>query len=99
MPAVRAFVRAEIRRRWRSLLIVTLLVARVGGVVLAAAAGSRRTSWRSFAESLHVSPLPATPVLLLLGVVVASVVLANAVALGPSHRAASVHPADALRAE
>ena len=37
-------VRADIRRRWRVLLALALFVALVGGVVLTAAAGARRTS-------------------------------------------------------
>jgi hypothetical protein len=37
-------VRAELRSRWRSFLALTLFVALVGGVVLAAAAGARRTA-------------------------------------------------------
>src|SRR5262245_15901654 len=43
MSAVRLLVRAELRRRWGSLLVVTLLVALAGGVTLAAVAGARRT--------------------------------------------------------
>jgi hypothetical protein len=35
--------RLEIRRRWRSVVVVTLLVGVVGAVVLATAAGARRT--------------------------------------------------------
>ena len=41
---VRLLVRSEIRRSWRSLLGLALIVAVVGTVVLAAAAGARRTS-------------------------------------------------------
>ena len=36
--------RAEIRRRWRSWLILVVLIAVVGGLVLAAAAAGRRTA-------------------------------------------------------
>lgn len=36
-------VRAEVRTRWRSLLALALFVALIGGVVLTAAAGARRT--------------------------------------------------------
>jgi ABC-type lipoprotein release transport system permease subunit len=36
--------RREIRRRWRGVVVLTLLVAMVGAVVLAASAGARRTS-------------------------------------------------------
>lgn len=37
-------VRAELRRRWGSLLVVALVVAITGGVTLAALAGARRTA-------------------------------------------------------
>jgi hypothetical protein len=44
MNAVRLLIRAELRRRWGSLLVVTLLVVLAGGVTLAALAGARRTA-------------------------------------------------------
>ena len=43
MGAVRLVFRAELRRRWRSWLAIALLVALVGGFVLAATAAGRRT--------------------------------------------------------
>ncbi|HEY7948363.1 MAG TPA: ABC transporter permease [Acidimicrobiales bacterium] len=43
MGAVRLVFGAELRRRWRSWLAISLLVALVGGFVLAAAAAGRRT--------------------------------------------------------
>ncbi|MEJ7786166.1 MAG: ABC transporter permease [Solirubrobacteraceae bacterium] len=43
MNAVLAWARLDIRRRWRSLLVLTLLVALSSGVVLTAFAGARRT--------------------------------------------------------
>jgi hypothetical protein len=53
MSAVRLLVRAELRRRWGSLLVVTLLVVLAGGVTLAAVAGARRTatSFERFQET------------------------------------------------
>jgi hypothetical protein len=42
--AVRLMAASEIRRRWRGVLALTLLIAVVGAVVLAASAGARRTS-------------------------------------------------------
>lgn len=36
-------VRADLRRRWRAMLAVVLLIGLVSGVVLVAAAGARRT--------------------------------------------------------
>jgi len=41
--AVRFALRAELRRRWRSWLIIVLLISLVGGFVLAATAAGRRT--------------------------------------------------------
>jgi len=42
--AVRLVFGAELRRRWRSWLILVVLIALVGGLVLAAAAAGRRTA-------------------------------------------------------
>jgi hypothetical protein len=42
--AVRLVFGAELRRRWRSWLILVVLIAVVGGLVLAAAAAGRRTA-------------------------------------------------------
>ena len=44
MGAVRLVFGAELRRRWRSWLILVLLIALVGGLALAAAAAGRRTA-------------------------------------------------------
>ena len=44
MGAVTLAFRTELRRRWRSWLAITVLVAVVGGVVLAAGAAGRRTA-------------------------------------------------------
>src|SRR5918995_1669367 len=43
MAPVWLLVRCDLRRRWRSLLVVALLVGLVGVVVLTAVAGARRT--------------------------------------------------------
>ena len=43
MGAVRMLAGFEIRRRWRRVVVFTLLVGVVGGVVLSTAAGARRT--------------------------------------------------------
>ena len=44
MGAVRIIFRAELRRRWRSWLALVMLIAVVGGVVVAATAAGRRTA-------------------------------------------------------
>jgi predicted lysophospholipase L1 biosynthesis ABC-type transport system permease subunit len=43
MRAVRMLARCDLRRRWRSVIVLTLLVAFAGAVVLALVAGARRT--------------------------------------------------------
>ena len=43
MAAVWVRARAELRRRWRAAVLLTVLVGLAGGVVLAAVAGARRT--------------------------------------------------------
>ena len=43
MGAVRLVFRAELRRRWKSWMAIALLIALVGGFVLAATAAGRRT--------------------------------------------------------
>ena len=43
MDALRLILRADLRRRWRPMLGLALLVGMIGGVVLTAAAGAERT--------------------------------------------------------
>ena len=67
MDALRLIFRAELRRRWRSWLALAILIAVVGGVVMASAAAGRRTAtaFPSFVRShgydfvvFNGSPLP-----------------------------------------
>jgi hypothetical protein len=44
MDAVVEFARLDLRRRWRSLVVLALLITLAGGVILAALAGARRTA-------------------------------------------------------
>ena len=46
MGAIVMLGRAELRRRWRSVVVLTLLVGFAGAVALSLFAGARRT-WRS----------------------------------------------------
>jgi hypothetical protein len=57
-----AWLRVDLRRRWRSLLVLALLVAVAGGTVLAAVAGGRRAD--SVLGRLTANGLPATAVVL-----------------------------------
>jgi ABC-type lipoprotein release transport system permease subunit len=44
MAAIRVLARAELRRRWKAIVALTLLMGVVGAVVLASVAGARRTA-------------------------------------------------------
>ncbi len=59
MSAVRMLAASDIRRRWRSVVALTLLVGAVGAIVLATAAGARRSDtalprFNTFARSSDV---------------------------------------------
>jgi ABC-type lipoprotein release transport system permease subunit len=56
------WVRIEVRRRWRSLTVLTLLVAAVGATVMGAFAGARRGA--SALDRLQANARPATAVVL-----------------------------------
>ena len=76
------------------------LLAAVGaliGVPLGIILG--RTLWRQFAETF---PVAYTPPLALLAIVIAvpvAILIANALAVGPAHRATRTRPAEVLRSE
>ena len=70
MGALRLTLRAELRRRWRPMLMLALLLGITGGVVLTAAAGAVRTDtayprllrWASAAQVnviVRHAPVPA----------------------------------------
>src|SRR5262249_61493997 len=54
---IRMLAAGELRRRWRSLVAITLLAGAIGAVVLATAAGARRSSssLHRFVEYSHAS--------------------------------------------
>lgn len=80
---------------WQSSLIVA--IALVVGVPLGIGLG--RWLWIVFAERLPVLAVPSVPALLLVGMAVALVVLANLVAAVPARRAARTPVATILRSE
>ncbi|NDL56754.1 ABC transporter permease [Phytoactinopolyspora mesophila] len=62
MTVVAFWFRLDLRRRWRSLLVMTLLIALAAGTVMTAAAGARRGA--SGVDRLVEQTLPATAVVL-----------------------------------
>jgi hypothetical protein len=64
MGAAWLIVRADLRRRWRAMLAMALLIGLVSGVVLVAAAGARRTdtAYPRFLSRSHAADLLVSPV-------------------------------------
>jgi hypothetical protein len=72
-------------------------LALLAGLPLGIAAG--RWSWMLFCRGLGIPAVPITPVWLVLVMVPAVIVIANAVAFWPGRATARLKPADVLRAE
>jgi hypothetical protein len=62
MTIVLAWLRLDLRRRWRSLAVLTLLLAVAGGTVMTALAGARRNA--SALDRFEARTLPATAAIL-----------------------------------
>jgi hypothetical protein len=62
MTVVLSWLRVDLRRRWRSLAVLALLIAVAGGTVFAALAGARRQA--SAPHRLYDRTLPATAAIL-----------------------------------
>ena len=75
----------------------TIAVGLLIGLPLGIAVG--RELWYLFAQRLDVVPQPTVPVLVLFGVAVAAVALANAVATIPARTARRVHPSPSSQSE
>lgn len=94
---VLGFVRSQVSATvaWQATVIAA--VALLFGLPLGVASG--RWGWQLFADELGVPPQPATPVLVLALLVVATLLLANVVAAVPARLAARTHATTVLREE
>ena len=90
MTPVWLVVRAGLRARWRSWLVLAVLTGLAGGLVTAVAAGARRTD-AAYPALVTWSRAPDDLVSIASG--------SGAIALVPGISAGRIRPADALRAE
>ena len=65
MGSVWLRLRAELRRQWRGLLALAVLLGVIGGIALTAAAGARRTdtAYPRFLRQSHAADLMVQPAL------------------------------------
>jgi ABC-type antimicrobial peptide transport system permease subunit len=91
------FVPAQVRAAvaWQATTLAVVAVAL--GIPIGVAAG--RWAWLAFTHQLGIVPEAATPLLVLLVMVPATLVVANLVAILPARAASRAHPAGVLRSE
>jgi hypothetical protein len=91
------FLRRDVRAtvRWHALTIVAVCVI----VAVPIGIGIGRTLWSAFARGIGVVDDPLTPALSIAAVVVAAIVGALVLAVGPGRKAGRLRPADVLRSE
>lgn len=105
MGALRLTLRMELRRRWRPMLMLALLLGLTGGVLALLAVGTLahvlagRWAWTLFASSAGLAPDASIPVALVLLIIPVTLALAALIAAWPGRAAARVRPAVVLRAE
>lgn len=91
------FTRGETRRAvaWQSTTFIVVAAALGLGFGILAA----RWLWTRYAENLGIIPAPRLPALIVLAILPAGILIANALALLPGRSAARTRPAMVLRAE
>lgn len=91
------FTRGETRRAvaWQS----TTFVVVASALGLALGVLGARWLWTRYAENIGILPVPRLPVLIVLAIIPAGIVIANALSLVPGRSAARTRPALVLRAE
>jgi ABC-type lipoprotein release transport system permease subunit len=91
------FTRGETRRAvaWQSTTFIVVAAA----IGLAFGILAARWLWTRYAEGLGILPAPRLPALIVLAIIPAGILIANALALLPGRSAARTRPALVLRAE
>ncbi|MFN2561643.1 MAG: hypothetical protein ABR571_10160 [Jatrophihabitans sp.] len=98
MAVAHAWLRLDLRRPRRSLVVLAVLIAIAGATVMAALAGARR-GCRTVADYTPIQYKSPTALLVTLLIVPLALVVANALAAWPGRRAAKLRIAHVLRTE